>query len=1854
MNDLASAAIGKELAPGPGASRCALRRVAAVLMPLLTTVLTIQPALRPAFAAPPSSLLSQSPMFLDVSVPSNVVLLMDDSASMHDTRLPTPPGVSPPATSGGCPSGQVRIAGGLCVDSNDWRHRSPTLNPLYYNPAMTYRPWNDNGRGGTSGNFTGASTAAAVHTNWFREGYTRHDMRYTGPNYAFGVGTSFTPRNTKTGANPDVGVGYPSGAPPKDGFQGAADGSRNQDIFSSPFVWVTSTAAVCTAPFAANSSAQPYSNRATSSRPSTPRDRTVRTDTAPTWLAPTSAAPTVTNLDVTNRTITGRTISSRTFSARTITDRTFIARSSSARTITTRPTEYRQETGTCGVWGPWSTVAPTTAFCSMPGTEGGTRVANVETRLQPCPSGTVEYGTNQCATTCPSGWTPDGAVCRAPCASGYSVYSATQCISDCPSGTAAYGSTQCASNCPSGSTVYSANPAQCISNCPSGTSTYGATQCISNCPTGTSTYGTTQCISNCPSGYGAFGATQCRQNCSGTVVSGGPTGYQCHTCASGTYSSGQCLACSSGTLATNPSNGLLQCRTCPSGSSWTGTVCRTDCAAGQTAATLSGQNVCLHACPASHPTAGTGGNLGTCFGNCPSGSSLVSGFPEATCYANCAAGQTPGTAGSPAVPVCFLGCTAPAWLSAGQCRSCPAGSSRVGTTDNCCNASAFTIGDCPSSTSSAAPWLGTCTTSSRWYPDLSRPALARYYVYEPPAGHVGPPTAAQLSDPANYRLVQINRDPPAKATSFTTPFVGNDSSLGRAIRADCVGGTACTWDEEAQNFANWFTYYRTRLFAAIGVTAEALSKLTADNGLDKLRLAYGSINYFPNGPNPYAADPTTSRLPATMTIDGEPSPGAIVRGVRPFTQVSPPPPPGSDDRRQEVFDWLFSLRGYGATPNREALDAAGRYLARADNRGPWIQPDTPGTWISSESPAAHLACRRNYALLITDGEWTRQPATTPPSQPLIELRSASGLPGAFVATQGYAPLTGRTAAGPLHNGSGVAAGLTYQYPDPVRDAPWSSVAGNPTGTLTDVTAFWWSRDLRPDLPNNLKPLTATAPARGNPAFWQHVVPYIVGYGIAASLDNAATRNSVANNVAVAWPTVIMENRPTEAGTIITDQDVFPKNPPDPGPDRCLYNAATNPSGCGRVNDTLRAALAGRGDFLAANSVAALAQSVASVFDSIGEREGSSTALTARSASLRSGDRVYLASFTTGRWTGQLAAYDALAWFNAVGNGLAEPTPVWTASFPAWNTRTLLTSTSSVGGGTTFDSLANLSPAQRGYLANSTDVLNYLRGDQSKETNHGGPFRRRHSLLGDIVNSSPLYSKAPDFGYNAARTPAAAMTAAASYPAYVAANANPTAGRRAAVYVGANDGMLHAFDAATGQELFGYVPRGVYPLLTMLTSPGYPHRYFVDGPLAEGDVHLGGAWRTVLVGTGGAGARSIFALDVTRPEAMDPGKVLWDLTGDDHPDIGHILSPGIVASARNGRWYYFVGNGFESANDKARLLAIDMQTGAVISLVTDGAGSPTNTNGLGGITALYDNNRNVIAIYAGDRHGRLWKFDLSSVGPGLSGYSVVKLFEATDSAGNRQPITAAPRVAAHPLGGRYIVFGTGKFYDRDDKGDTSVQAVYALWERNPSAPSTISKTQLRQLTLSEPATLPPPATPVYRSLNGQSGLNWTMHSGWFFELRVGASGTGERVVSSPIEDLGYISLVTFEPQEGGDPCQGGGRSFYYRLDIATTFSRNPFIGRPTDQIGTSVPPTLAPMPLLTRAPTPQSVPPAATLGGTALRDTLGGGGGGNDPCAAGGGNGRFAAGRSILNTAQRSPGLSCPVPTLRVWRELPRR
>ena len=180
-------------------------------------------------------------------------------------------------------------------------------------------------------------------------------------------------------------------------------------------------------------------------------------------------------------------------------------------------------------------------------------------------------------------------------------------------------------------------------------------------------------------------------------------------------------------------------------------------------------------------------------------------------------------------------------------------------------------------------------------------------------------------------------------------------------------------------------------------------------------------------------------------------------------------------------------------------------------------------------------------------------------------------------------------------------------------------------------------------------------------------------------------------------------------------------------------------------------------------------------------------------------------------------------------------------------------------------------------------LAWLRGDRSQEESL---FRRRTSILGDAVNSTPVYAGPPSGG--------ASGSASASYRAHYDSNQT----RRPVVYLGANDGMLHAFDADSGAELFAYVPDALFPKLNRLPDRSYVHAAYVDGPASVADAQLAGAWKTVLISAMGAGAQGVFALDVTTPSTFPlGGGALWEFTDRDDAAMGNVISLPQIARLR---------------------------------------------------------------------------------------------------------------------------------------------------------------------------------------------------------------------------------------------------------------------------------------------------------------------------------------------------------------------
>ena len=175
-------------------------------------------------------------------------------------------------------------------------------------------------------------------------------------------------------------------------------------------------------------------------------------------------------------------------------------------------------------------------------------------------------------------------------------------------------------------------------------------------------------------------------------------------------------------------------------------------------------------------------------------------------------------------------------------------------------------------------------------------------------------------------------------------------------------------------------------------------------------------------------------------------------------------------------------------------------------------------------------------------------------------------------------------------------------------------------------------------------------------------------------------------------------------------------------------------------------------------------------------------------------------------------------------------------------------------------------------------------------------------LGDIVSSSPIFVGNPPFLLSRhAREPA--------YSAFVAAT--PT--RPKMVYVGANDGMLHGFDADHRPEKLAFIPAAVFRNLHELTKPNYTHhKFFVDGTPTIGDVFYAGAWHTVLVGGLNKGGQSIYALDITDPGSFSEAQRRQHLPLGIHRCRSrlHYSRPAIVRMA-NGKWAAVFGNGYNN-------------------------------------------------------------------------------------------------------------------------------------------------------------------------------------------------------------------------------------------------------------------------------------------------------------------------------------------------------
>ncbi|QSP96128.1 hypothetical protein LPB19_06995 [Marinobacter salinisoli] len=618
----------------------------------------------------------------------------------------------------------------------------------------------------------------------------------------------------------------------------------------------------------------------------------------------------------------------------------------------------------------------------------------------------------------------------------------------------------------------------------------------------------------------------------------------------------------------------------------------------------------------------------------------------------------------------------------------------------------------------------------------------------------------------------------------------------------------------------------------------------------------------------------------------------------------------------------------------------------------------------------------------------------------------------------------------------------------------------------------------------------------------------------------------------------------------------------------------------QVDDLLHAAVNGRGEFYNASNVDELRKSITAAIQDIIRSTGSATNVTFNTATLEQGSEVYTASFSAADWSGSIAARSLDSTNGAIGAKLWDAAE--TLKTQATSERFIVTNNN---GGVLFQ-WGNLSSAQIDDLNGTSDDnlgqdrLAYIRGDQTKETTL---FRKRSTPLGDVINSSPVFVGKPASGWPD-RDPFGVNTAQGRYSYFKQNKTN----RTQVVYAGANDGMLHGFNADTGAEVMAYIPSFAFSSeekqgLHYLTDPAYKHRHYVDLSPTVADVYIGSAtgsgagWKTILLGGMRSGGRGIFALDVTNPARFDrtstaaANLVMWEFS---HPDLGYITEPPLITMVKwannDYRWSAVFSNGYNSDNGKSGLFVLDIQGGqngwiegtdyVFIELDADGEGlSPAR------IVDYKDESDNMVTdgvadrVYAGDLDGNLWAIDLTdgksswasaySSGKGASAVAA-PLFVATDSDGNRQPITVAPIMSRNAFNTQgdepnlLVFLGTGRYISPTDPASKAVQSFYGIWDTG----TTVARSQLatRSITQTDFSWTDAEGNDRARAVRNVGGdsIDWTDTSetakkGWLVDFDI-TTEAGERVATNLMVRDGHVVFNTIVPTSNA--CDFGGQSW----------------------------------------------------------------------------------------------------------------
>jgi type IV pilus assembly protein PilY1 len=619
----------------------------------------------------------------------------------------------------------------------------------------------------------------------------------------------------------------------------------------------------------------------------------------------------------------------------------------------------------------------------------------------------------------------------------------------------------------------------------------------------------------------------------------------------------------------------------------------------------------------------------------------------------------------------------------------------------------------------------------------------------------------------------------------------------------------------------------------------------------------------------------------------------------------------------------------------------------------------------------------------------------------------------------------------------------------------------------------------------------------NPAVWQHMSTFGISIGLGGTVD----QTSVAEVMA-------------EQGVTING---VPSSWPNP----------ISSSGPARIDDLLHAAVNGRGEFVAASNPQEFADALKNSLAVIASRRAAGASVAANGPSLSSDSLLFQATYRAGEWSGDVEAIRITGW------PPGDDAPYWSMAQVAMENRAEfrqrnIWTTNAGGNGASFPTEAQVLALARGEegspgYVSGEDNANYIKGSAANEGLGNHQLRRRASPFGTIVNSSPFYM-----------------------------DENET------LFVGANDGMLHAVDTTDGSVTFSYVPAGLnFTELAKLSSQDYQHAFFVDGGIdVTTKAQSGNLNSNILAASLGRGGKGVFGLDVTDPTGSASQIVKWDHTfqgggaNSEQRNTGYVLGAPLVRRGNNNKLLAIYGNGPYSETGSATLFIRDAVSGAVIrQIIVDDSGG----NGLSEVRAAdLDGNGTADVLYAGDLKGNVWKFDISDKNntsqwraAAVSGNTASPLFRATDPSGNSQPITGGVALAREPSSGNiFVVFGTGSYMIPGDLESTQVQTIYAVIDDS-------AKNRVRNLDRDD---LEPRM--IMRSgvdELGRAARSWEPYSelesehGWYVDLDEPTAG--ERVVTAPVVRGRALWFASIIPEFGGG-CEVGGTGYLNAVDVFT--------------------------------------------------------------------------------------------------------